>query len=118
VDEDGKSSLSHSPAAALTTATTTIELGAAFWNHRYAHALTCRPHGKNNNQVAHINSGSSPLEVSMFFAGVIRLLVMETVVTAAKFGQTGRERPTPQLDVTETEICTSSWPSYYRWDMT
>jgi hypothetical protein len=95
----------------ITTATTIIELGAAFWNHGYSHTFTCRPHGKCNNQVAHINSGSSPLEVSMlFFAGVYDSWWWRQSLLPAVVGQTGSEtNSTAWCDWNGPHITDGTW---------
>jgi hypothetical protein len=58
--------------------------------NRDVHAFTEHPHGQNNNKPPHINSDSSPLEVSMF----------QLLHYLNKLG----DGPSPLCGVTETEM--------------
>jgi len=65
-----------------------------------AHTYTTGPRGKKDNEVSHINDGSSPFSIFLlYFAKIITLLVVET-----NYYQDYIDRPSPESDVTEAEM--------------
>ena len=70
-----------------------------------AHTYTGGPRGKKDNEVSHINDGSSPLSVFLlYFAEIITLLVVETNRYYHDYIDRLEDGPSPEPDVTEAEM--------------
>jgi hypothetical protein len=70
-----------------------------------AHTFTGAPRGKKNNEVSHINDGSSPLSVFLlYFAEIISLLVVEINRYYHDYIDRLDEGPSPEPDVTKAEM--------------
>jgi len=70
-----------------------------------AHTYTGGPKGKKDNEVSHINDGSSPLSIFLlFFAEIITLLVVETNHYYHDYTDRLDDGPSPEPDVTEAKM--------------
>jgi len=70
-----------------------------------AHTYTGGPRGKKDNEVSHINDGSSPLSVFLlYFAETITLLVVETNCYYHDYIDRLDDGPSPEPDITEAEM--------------
>jgi len=70
-----------------------------------AHTYTGGPRGKKDNEVPHINDGSSPLSAFLlYFAEIITLLVVETNCYYHDYIDRLDDEPSPEPDVTEAEM--------------
>jgi len=69
------------------------------------HTFTRGPRGKRNSEAPHLNDSSRPLRVFLlYFAEIIKLLVVETNRYYHDHLERLDEGPSPQPDVTEAEI--------------
>jgi len=70
-----------------------------------AHTYKGGPRGKKENEASHINDGSSPLNVFLFyFAVIITLFVLETNRYYQDYKDGFDDGPCPEPDVTEAEM--------------
>ena len=71
-----------------------------------AHTYTGGPREKNN-EASHINDGSSPLSVFLYFVEIITLLVVETNRYSRDYLDRLDDGSSPEADVTEAEMFVS-----------
>ena len=70
-----------------------------------AYKYTEGPRGKKDNEVSHINDGSSPLGIFLlYFAEIITLLMVETNCYYRYYIDRLDDGPSPEPDVTEAEM--------------